>query len=371
MLIDCDFPGGNITVEKIDGDDVFVRQDLRDTEGDWFYWYFRVRGASGRKLRFHFTGSNVLGTRGPGISEDGGMTWRWLGTGAVDGQSFVYEFAHDAAEVRFSFGMPYVQADLDRFLAAHADHIAVDALCKTRKGREVQTLRLGRLDARADFRVLLTARHHCCEMMQSYVLEGMMAAMLGEDDLGRWFQARVECLVIPFMDKDGVEDGDQGKNRRPRDHNRDYDGQSLHAETAALRARVPRWSAGKLKVAIDLHCPWIRGDHHETIYLVGSDSPSHWQEQLRFSHSLQTLRTGSLPFFTADNLPFGVAWNTAESYASGKSFGRWASELPGVQLATTIEFPYANVGDLDTSPQLARVFGRDLATALKGYLETR
>ncbi|MDE2828525.1 MAG: hypothetical protein OXN20_00240 [Gemmatimonadota bacterium] len=121
IMIDCDFPGGNIIAERIDGDDVFVRQDLRDTDRDWFYWYFRVRGAAGRTVRFHFTGSNVIGTRGPGMSEDGGVTWRWLGNDAVDGQSFVYAFANDADEVRFSFGMPYVQADLDRFLASYVD----------------------------------------------------------------------------------------------------------------------------------------------------------------------------------------------------------------------------------------------------------
>ncbi len=108
IMIDCDFPGGNIIAERIDGDDVFVRQDLRDTDRDWFYWYFRVRGAAGRTVRFHFTGSNVIGTRGPGRSEDGGVTWRWLGNDAVDGQSFVYAFANDADDVRFSFGMPYV-----------------------------------------------------------------------------------------------------------------------------------------------------------------------------------------------------------------------------------------------------------------------
>ena len=372
IMIDCDFPGGNIITERIDGDDVFVRQDLRDTDRDWFYWYFRVRGAAGRTVRFHFTGSNVIGTRGPGMSEDGGVTWRWLGNDAVDGQSFVYAFANDADDVRFSFGMPYVQADLDRFLASYvdSDYLVAETLCETHKGRDVEMLYVGRLDGGADLRVLIAARHHCCEMMQSYVLEGIMAAILGEDDLGRWFQGRVECLVIPFVDKDGVEDGDQGKNRKPRDHNRDYVGESVHIETAVMRERVPDWSAGKLKVAIDLHCPWIRSNRNETIYLVGSESEAPWQEQIRFSHILEAERTGGLPFCAADNLPFGVEWNTAENYAAGKSFGRWAGELPGVQLATAIEFPYANVGDLDTSPELARAFGRDLATALKVYLET-
>ena len=45
---------------------------------------------------------------------------------------------------------------------------------------------------------------------------------------------RIEALV-PFVDKDGVEEGDQGKNRAPRDHNRDYAGASMYPETGALR----------------------------------------------------------------------------------------------------------------------------------------
>lgn len=372
IQVDCDFPGGNIIVERIDGDDVFVRQDIRDTDRDWFYWYLRVRGAADRTVRFHFTGSNVIGTRGPGVSEDGGRTWRWLGTDAVDGQSFVYDFTNGTDEMRFSFGMPYVQADLNRFLSSYSasDHLVEETLCQTRKGRDVEMLRVGRLDGAADLRVLFTARHHCCEMMPSYVLEGTIAAMLADDDLGRWFQRRVECLMIPFADKDGVEDGDQGKNRAPRDHNRDYVGESVHVEPAAIREKMPSWGAGKLKATIDLHCPYIRGDQHEMIHQVGLDSDVHWQEQERFSHILEEVQTGGLPYYARDNLPFGVAWNTAENFKAGKSVSRWASELPGVRLATSIEFPYANVRELDTSPELAREFGRDLAAALKMYLET-
>ena len=83
LAIDAGFPGGNILVEKIEGDSAFIRQDLRDTRGDWFYWHFRVRGAAGRKLTFHFTRSNVIGVRGPAVSTDAGSTWSWLGRRAV------------------------------------------------------------------------------------------------------------------------------------------------------------------------------------------------------------------------------------------------------------------------------------------------
>jgi len=222
IVVDCDFPGGNIIVDGVEGDTVAIHQDLRDTEGDWFYWYFRVRGAAGRTLTFQFTRGNVIGVRGPAVSTNGGKTWFWLGSESVTDASFRYAFPEDAEEVRFCFAMPYLETNLREFLERRAGnpHLKVDVLCRSRKGREVELLHLGRLDGRCDHRVLLTCRHHACEMMASYSLEGIMEEVLADTEEGRWLREHVEFLVVPFVDKDGVEDGDQGKNRRPHDHNR-------------------------------------------------------------------------------------------------------------------------------------------------------
>src|SRR5262245_51560383 len=93
LSVNARFPGGNIVVEKIERDTVWLRQDLRDTAQFWFYWLFEVRGVAGRTVEFRFTNGNVFGTRGPAISRDGGRTWGWLGTNACRGQSFVHAFA--------------------------------------------------------------------------------------------------------------------------------------------------------------------------------------------------------------------------------------------------------------------------------------
>ena len=37
IIIDADFPGGNIEVERIAGDDVYLHQEMRDSSGWWFY----------------------------------------------------------------------------------------------------------------------------------------------------------------------------------------------------------------------------------------------------------------------------------------------------------------------------------------------
>lgn len=41
--VDCDYAGGNIIVDRLEGDHVYVHQDLRDMIGNWFYWNFRVK----------------------------------------------------------------------------------------------------------------------------------------------------------------------------------------------------------------------------------------------------------------------------------------------------------------------------------------
>ena len=231
---------------------------------------------------------------------------------------------------------------------------------------------LERIDGQAPHRALLTCRHHACESIASYVLEGLMETVLTAeaqgDAAGIWLRDNVEFLVVPFVDKDGVEDGDQGKLRYPRDHNRDYDGDSVHATTGALRALVPAWSEDRLKIALDLHCPWIRGEHNEVIYFVGGPDERNWAQLQRFSTLLEDVRTELLPYHRSDNLPFGQGWNTAENTSQGRSFSGWAGDLPGILLATTLETPYANVYDQTVTPDAARALGRGLAHAFHRYL---
>jgi hypothetical protein len=370
VLVDADIPGGNVILEKIEGDTVFVRQDLRDTAGDWFYWHFRVRGAAGRALTFKFTKGNVLGVRGPAVSPDGGKAWSWLGAAACQGASFRYAFPAGADDVRLSFTIPYFESHLQAFLARHGKSPALKAetLCRTKKGRDVELLRVGRLSGEPGHRVLLTARHHCCEAMADYVMEGILDAALGPEEEGAWLRERVEILAVPFMDKDGVEDGDQGKNRKPHDHNRDYV-QELYPSVKAVKERIPAWSQGKLRIALDLHCPHIRGPHNEVIYFVGGPEKENWERVTQFAKILESVQSGPLVYKVSDNLPYGVDWNKGPGDPALKSFGRWAAELPGIRVASSIETPYANAGGKEVNPDSARAFGRDLARAMRKYLE--
>ncbi len=343
ILIDADYPGGNIMVDKIENDTVTLQQDLRDTGRWWFYWNFRISGAAGRTLTFCFTNKNVFGPLGPAVSKDGGLTWSWLGTETVKDTSFSYKFAPDTKNVRFAFSLPYQQSDLERFLARHKEnkHLAVHKLCKTRKHRSVERIHLGRLDGQPDHRVLITCRHHACESTASYVVEGIMEALLAKNEDGEWLRENVEAMIVPFMDKDGVEDGDQGKDRKPRDHCRDYVGKSLFPSVGTLRTVAPEWSAGRPSIAFDFHCPNIKDDK---IHQVGSSRQNIWAEQKKFGGILESVADKALPYNTSDDMPFGKSWNKTSNYKQGKSFFQWAEQLEDIRLSSAFEIPYAQAG---------------------------
>ena len=124
------------------------------------------------------------------MSVDEGRTWSWLGNKAVQGASFRYAFGPDVESVRFAFSLPYQETHLRRFLARHesSGNVVVRELCKTRKGRSVERVHVGKLDGQPTHRVLITCRHHACESTASYVLEGMLAALLADTDDAKWFR---------------------------------------------------------------------------------------------------------------------------------------------------------------------------------------
>ena len=183
-----------------------------------------------------------------------------------------------------------------------------------------------------------------------------------------WFRRNVEVGAVPFMDKDGVEDGDQGKNRKPHDHNRDYAGEPIYPTVAAVKNMLPGWSGGKLKVALDLHCPMLRSAGHELVHFVGGPKPELWRRATRLSALVEKdTANGPLSSFVRDNLPFGKSWNT-ESNGQNQTFASWVRTIPDVEIGCTIELPYATAHCQEVNADSTRAYGRALATAIREYL---
>ena len=369
-IISSDFAGGNIMVVKTAADTIWLNPDLSETEGDWFYWYFKVSNISGKQIFFQFMMDNQFTAFGPAYSINNNNTWKWYGENRVHNNGFSYAFSTEDTVAWFCTAFPYTGADLDSFFGRlkNKDRLVRDTLCISPENRVIEKLSIRPSGDKPGTRVLITARHHACEMMANYVLEGIIESLLNEVEL-EYLREKVEFLIIPFMDKDGVENGEQGKNRIPRDHNRDYEGASLYPSTAALREEIPAWSDGRLEIALDLHCPWIKGKYHEWIYLVGKKDPGMEAAQIRFSDLLEKNATGELRFRSGDFLPYGTSWNTQNSFTKGLSFSQWASGIENISLATTLEFPYANILGVQVTKDNARAFGKAVSFALLDYLK--
>ncbi len=396
VTVDADFPGGNIVLDSIIKDTVFIHHDLKDTEGNWFYWHFRVKGVpQGKTVFFKFThpwnslkkSTSVIGVYGPGISLDKGKTWNWLGIESVSEDGFKYQFKSGNSVVHFSMGMPFTEVNLRDFLKPYKNNInlEVGVLSTTRGGRQVERLHLGMIHGEPKYRVVITSRLHASEMMTSYLVEGIIQETLGGGEAGTWLCKNAEILIIPFVDKDGVENGEQGKNRRGRDHNKDYSGESLYPESQAIRSFVPVWGRNKLAALIDLHCPYIRGKMgHEHIYMIEPDttvtkSQTQTTELRRFAafleHASNRETQFHIPYRASNNVKFGDGFNKPERWAKGYSIERWALDIPHIKFTTCIEFPYANVMEFPSAKtgnmvtqQNAQAFGRTIAKALYEYL---
>lgn len=369
-LISADFAGGNIILVRNSGDTLWLKPDLSETEGDWFYWYFKVSNISGRKLFFQFMMDNQFTSFGPAYSINNNNTWKWYGENRVHDNGFSYAFSAEDTVAWFCTAFPYTGKDLDSFLSRPniRDQLVRDTLCLSPENRITEKISIIPAGGKPETRVLITARHHACEMMANYVLEGIIESTLNEVKLA-YLREKVDFLIVPFMDKDGVENGEQGKNRIPRDHNRDYSGMSIYPSTAALRKEIPAWSNGMLKIAIDLHCPWIRGEYHEWIFMTGKQDSGMVAEQMKFGEMIEKHATGELRFRNSDFLPYGTAWNVSNSFTKGMNFSKWASGLDNIGLATTIEFPYANILGVQVSKDNARAFGKAVSYALMDYLK--
>lgn len=69
MKIHSDFIGGNIDVVRVTDAEVFLKNQIRDTMEDWFYWAFCVEGAQGKTLTIHFD-KKWIGYYGPAVSHN-------------------------------------------------------------------------------------------------------------------------------------------------------------------------------------------------------------------------------------------------------------------------------------------------------------
>jgi hypothetical protein len=359
VAIESDFAGGNVKVSVNTEGQVHVEPDLRG-DRPWFYWCFEATATRAGRVNFTFPEKVAgftdggIGFQGPAISTDRGKTWKWMGVDQVDGSSFWYDFAKVDECVRFAVTIPYLEQDFAAFLKANASnpHIETSVLTKSRNGREVELLRIGAPGSERKM-VLVTGRHHAVETMASFVLEGFLAEAMSESPSGKAFRDKYVLFAVPFVDKDGVEEGDQGKNRQPHDHNRDYGEKSIYPEVQAIKQLDEEHD---FQFALDFHCPTLVMRDHQVMYFVGAKTHPQFNSE-NVSEFAKWIKQG-LP----DAAPHGpLNWLRDEDSPSPMN-SRYFGFKDNAVMAATFEFPFAPPGR-KTDPESCRQYGRAMLRA--------
>lgn len=361
MKIHADYPGGNIKVISIDGYTVNVENELRTTKEDWFYFSFCVEGAEGKTLTFNFiNGRNRIGYWGPAISYDY-KAWHWLDIpGASTPFSFTYTFGPGESKVYFSQGIQYMPERFD----ALAEEIGLvkEKFSLSLKGRQMYSYTLGT----GEKEVILASRHHACEATGTYIIEGVLREL---SEKHQDFLKKCKIFTVPFMDFDGVVDGDQGKGRVPdgfdvvHDHNRDYIDKPFYDACDKMQKRFESNSENILGV-IDCHSPWIFSGINDKVFVIHRDDVG--DKIVNFS-KLFVEESKELPFrhHEEDFFPANTQWN---SDLGPKCITSVVKRVPNCKFAFTLETAYygteGNKATQESIPLLGRALGRSIVKSL-------
>jgi hypothetical protein len=204
------------------------------------------------------TKSSVAGElRAAVISEDG-VRWRSIAMDATPDGRVGFEVNLAGGSLYVARVEPYRISDLDNLLAEIRTHpsVKISSIGATREGRDLEIIQIGS-DA-APYRVFLRARAHPWESGGNWVVEGLIARLLQDNEAARRRLQKYCVYILPMANKDGVAHGRTRFNLDGKDLNRDWD-RPADADVAPENAALERWLVGMIErgmpphLAIDLH----------------------------------------------------------------------------------------------------------------------
>lgn len=350
MKITKDFTGANIRIEKQEGNTYFLNNELRDTNEDWFYWAFCAEGEPGETVVCKCPNVRI-GYYGPAVSHDL-KSWEWFGKSCDDANAFTYTFKENEGKVYFAHDMLYHPERFFSFAKTHG--IELRELCKSRKGRSVPYFTLGN----GERTVFITARHHACEATGSYVLEGVLDELINNP------LDNIRIVCVPFVDYDGVLDGDQGKSRAPHDHNRDYEIgiDAIYPETAAIR----ELAAGGVEYAFDFHSPWHFSGENDKAFIVRKLKEKTPEYDAFGTLFEKNITEDSMKYHVADDHPADYLWASSDN----PNYIGFMYKACGAKFAATLETAYFGTPDNIFTQSKGVELGHCFVRALKQYDES-
>lgn len=361
--LDAAFAGAAASDLRCEGGQVRFAAPLDDSPQS-MWWHFALETPEPVTVTCVWERTNeVLGH--PGLAKavpvyHDGARWRRVPSRTcrycADSHELRFRVPCRAGRTEVAYCYPYTWEQIDALLAelTAGGEATVRQVGTSAHGRPFRLLEFGH----GDRQVWAGARHHSGEVCGSYVLEGFAREALRRPAL----LAAATFHVAAAMDGDGVAEGLYGKDRAPRDYNRDYCSPPSRPEVAALMAAA---QAAGADVYLDLHGP-APGDG---TFLVPVKEPfaslQHWDAVWRLGSYLEALAPASCPCRMADLHRDSLNWCSENTMQNSTDYFQRTFDA----LSLTLETAYhrSHDGRLVT-PRGWMALGRALAQALGAAL---
>ena len=231
------------------------------------HWHFQLRAKPGTDLTLllHNFDNVYNGRPGAAVSKKSicyvsrdGKRWKVIPAEFLEGNLLRLQVQLEGPSLYLARLPPYRPSDLERLLDEIRSHrlVHIKPIGKTVEGRRLEIVRVG--DPQAPYGVLLRARAHAWEPGGNWMVQGLIRALLKDDETSRACLTRCCVYVLPMANKDGVARGRTRFNMLGRDLNRNWDRPAdakLAPENHALETWIRRMTkqGGRLHLAIDMH----------------------------------------------------------------------------------------------------------------------
>ena len=281
----------------------------------------------------------------------------------------VFEQAEPCERVCAAFCYPYAPDDLAATLSDLGDAWERTVIGLTTEGRELPRLRLAGTDSPAEPErpgVYLMARQHAGETPGSWVMDGILRFVAGEDSQAQEYREKVDWWLAPFADLDGVVNGNYGKDALPWDFNRAWEPMPMRPEIHALQRDLRRFAERtQPRLVVDLHGPGHDGKD-VFVQLPRDERPEEQKEAAR-NFVLHLMR--QFPELNPEEVwkptRYASRWNALATV------GGWTWDQLEQTLNITVETSYQTLAGNVLEREDYRDIGRRVALAVFEWLAAR
>jgi len=307
LHISAAFDGGSIDVVRADEPHAIELKLRKDSHADIAQWfYFRLHGVRGQRcaLRFLNAGESTYpdGWQGyQAVASYDRENWFRVPT-TFDGKVMTIAHTPQHDSIYYAYFEPY---SWERHLsllarAQMSQGVHVERLGSTVDGRDLDTIVIG--DPAAGKKIWIIARQHPGETMAEWFVEGMVEALLDQqNETAQQALARAVFYIVPNMNPDGGIRGNLRTNAAGANLNREWMTPSLEISPEVFHVKQRLHETG-CDLFLDIH-----GDEGLPYVFVAGSEMEGFTEQQKQEQAIfiERLQQASEDFQTKFGYPSG------------------------------------------------------------------